>query len=163
FLLLGSAFDLSHPELLWVGGIGLVTVVIALYYYLCVTKRIYVFEPRNAAPIVVPPRMRATLMVSMGVLIAAGVAPGLLERAASRTHRQRTLLPKRRPLLLRGSPVVALQGIEKRLLRDAGGDPAVLVLARGVGDPLGQSAVSLERLEPRRDERPLAGVVVPVE
>src|SRR5204862_2688597 len=39
FLLLGAAFDPAHKELLWLGAIGLLNVVIALYYYLCVVKR----------------------------------------------------------------------------------------------------------------------------
>lgn len=83
FMLLGSAFDLSHPELLWVGGIGLATVVVALYYYLCVAKRIYVFEPRSQEAIAVPARMKVTLVVCVAALIAVGVAPQLLERSAT--------------------------------------------------------------------------------
>ena len=84
FLLLGSAFDLKHPELLWVGAIGLVTVVIALYYYLGVAKRIYVFEPRTSEPLVVPARMKVTLVVAMALLIAGGIAPRLLTESAAR-------------------------------------------------------------------------------
>jgi NADH-quinone oxidoreductase subunit N len=83
WLLLGSAFDFRHPELLWVGCVGLVTVVIALYYYLCVVKRIYVFEPRSPEPLPVPPRMRLALVVSMALLVVGGVAPQLLERTAT--------------------------------------------------------------------------------
>ena len=83
FMLLGSAFDLNHPELLWVGGIGLVTVVIALYYYLCVAKRIYVFEPRSQEPIAVPTRMKVTLVLAVAALIVVGIAPQFLERSAT--------------------------------------------------------------------------------
>jgi NADH-quinone oxidoreductase subunit N len=88
FLLLGSAFDSAHPELLWVGSIGLVTVVIALYYYLCIVKRIYVFEPKTPEPIAVTPRMRWVLGVAVASLIVVGVAPQLLERSATEVVRQ---------------------------------------------------------------------------
>ena len=55
FMLLGSAFDLAHPELLWVGASASSTVVVAPYYYLrVVLKRIYAHEPRSVAPIAVP-------------------------------------------------------------------------------------------------------------
>jgi NADH-quinone oxidoreductase subunit N len=83
WLLLGSAFDSAHPELLWVGCVGLGTVVVALYYYLCVVKRIYVFEPRSLEPIPTPPRVRVALVVSMAALIVVGVAPQFLERSAT--------------------------------------------------------------------------------
>jgi NADH-quinone oxidoreductase subunit N len=83
FMLLGSAFDLSHPELLWCGAIGLVTVVIALYYYLCLVKSVYVHEPRSLEPIAVPTRMKVTLALAMAALIVGGVAPQFLERSAT--------------------------------------------------------------------------------
>jgi len=88
FMLLGSAFDLQRPELLWLGSIGLVTVVIALYYYLRVALRIYAHEPRNDAPLVVPPRMKAALAVAMALLIVVGVAPQFLERSATEVVRR---------------------------------------------------------------------------
>ncbi len=79
FLLLGAAFDPAHPQLLWLGAVGLVNVVIALYFYLCVVKRVYVFEPRTPEPIAVPQRMKWALVVATGLLIVAGVAPFVLE------------------------------------------------------------------------------------
>jgi NADH-quinone oxidoreductase subunit N len=88
FLLLGSSFDLAHPELLTVGCIGLGTVAVALYYYLCVAKRIYVFEPRNQEPIAVPARMKVTLFLCVAALIAVGIAPQLLERSATAVVRE---------------------------------------------------------------------------
>jgi NADH-quinone oxidoreductase subunit N len=81
FMLLGAA--IAKPELLWLGVIGLVNVVIALYFYLCVVKRLYVHEPRVPTPIAVAPRLRLTLMVAIVVLIAGGLAPQLLERTTS--------------------------------------------------------------------------------
>jgi NADH-quinone oxidoreductase subunit N len=77
FMLLGSAF--GRPELFWLGVIGLANVVIALYFYLRVVKRIYVAEPRVPTPMAVPARLRFTLMAAIVVLIAGGVAPQLFE------------------------------------------------------------------------------------
>lgn len=77
FKLLGSAF--GRPELVWLGVIGLVNVVIALYFYLGVVKRIYVHEPRVPTPIGTPPRLRLALMASMVALVAGGLAPQLLD------------------------------------------------------------------------------------
>jgi NADH-quinone oxidoreductase subunit N len=88
FMLLGSAFDLGHPELLWVGSIGFVTVVIALYYYLRVVLKVYGHEPRSDAPIAVPARVRAALVVAMALLVAVGVAPQFIERSATEVVRQ---------------------------------------------------------------------------
>ena len=82
------SFDLSHPELLWVGGIGLATVVIALYYYLGVVKRIDVFEPRSQEPIAVPARMKVTLVLSVAAMIFVGIAPQFLERSATAVVRE---------------------------------------------------------------------------
>jgi NADH-quinone oxidoreductase subunit N len=94
FMLLGSSFDLAHPELLWVGCIGLGTVVLALYYYLGVVRRVYVFEPRSTEPLVVPARLKVTLVVAMLALIAVGVAPQLLERSATDVVRKLALAAK---------------------------------------------------------------------
>jgi NADH-quinone oxidoreductase subunit N len=88
FLLVGAAFDPSHKELLWLGVVGLVNVLIALYYYLGVVRRVYVFEPRSPQPIAVPAGTRATLAASMLLLIAAGVAPWLLEGTVERVVAQ---------------------------------------------------------------------------
>lgn len=77
FMLLGSAF--GRPELVWLGVIGLVNVGIALYFYLCVVKRIYVTEPRVPTPVAVPARLRLALVASMVLLIGGGIAPQVLE------------------------------------------------------------------------------------
>lgn len=80
FMLLGSA--IGKPELLWLGIIGLINVVIALYFYLRVIKRIYE-EPRTPTPVPVPARMRLALMVAVVILIAGGLAPQILERTTA--------------------------------------------------------------------------------
>ena len=81
FMLLGSA--IAKPELVWLGVIGLINVVIALFFYLSLLKRVYAHEPRVPTPIAVPTRLRLTLMIAIVVLIAGGVAPQLLERTTT--------------------------------------------------------------------------------
>ncbi len=95
FMLLGSSFDLAHPELLWVGAIGFVTVVIALYYYLLVVKRIYVFEPRSPEPLAVTGRMKVVLVLAVAALIFGGIAPGFLVRSATEVVDQLALAAAR--------------------------------------------------------------------
>jgi NADH-quinone oxidoreductase subunit N len=88
FMLLGSAFDMQHPELLWLGAVGLATVAVALYYYLCVVKRLYVFEPRSPEPVACPPRMQFALVLAVAALIFGGIAPQFLERSATEVVKQ---------------------------------------------------------------------------
>jgi NADH-quinone oxidoreductase subunit N len=102
FLLVGSAFD--RDRTIWVGVIGLVNVVIALYYYLCVVKRVYVGEPRVPTPIPVPRRMRWVLAVSIALLIAGGVAPGLLEKTTARVVAEMGFAARGRDVELRLPP-----------------------------------------------------------
>lgn len=77
FKLLGAAF--AVPELRWLVAVGLLNVVIALYYYLCVAKRLYVHEPRDDEPIAVPTRLKLAMLVATAILVAGGIAPGLLD------------------------------------------------------------------------------------
>ncbi len=86
FMLIGSVF--ARPELHWLGAVALINVVIALYYYLCVLKRVYVLEPRITETPQVPFRMRFVLTISVALLVGAGLYPGLLESAATATARQ---------------------------------------------------------------------------
>jgi len=88
FMLLGSAFDTGHPELLWLGCVGLATVVVATYYYLRVVLKIYAHEPRSDTPIVVSARMTAALVVATALLVVVGVAPQFIERSATEVVRQ---------------------------------------------------------------------------
>ncbi len=76
FMLIGSTF--GSDELRWLGLVGMVNVVIALYYYLCVIKRIYMREERHPAKSVVPLRLKVVLAISMAALVIGGIAPQFL-------------------------------------------------------------------------------------
>ncbi len=89
FMLVGSVF--AHPELRWLGVVGLINVVIAMYYYLCVVKRIYVHEPRMTTTPVIPLRMRIILTASIVAIMALGIRPQIIEN--STTEAAKELLP----------------------------------------------------------------------
>ncbi len=62
-------------------GVGLLiaaglNVVIGLYFYLCVIKRIYMHEPTDDAPIPVPAGTRALLLGLVAAMVALGIYPG---------------------------------------------------------------------------------------
>jgi NADH:ubiquinone oxidoreductase subunit 2 (subunit N) len=66
-------------------GIGAVTAVISLYFYLGVAKAIYIQEPENpanAGPIPVSDPMRLALYVCMAAIIGLGIFQGPLVNAA---------------------------------------------------------------------------------
>lgn len=77
FMLVGSAFGIE--SLRWVAVCALINVVIALYYYLTIVKRVFVYDPPNPAAPKVPLQLRFAMVASVLVLIAGGVAPALLE------------------------------------------------------------------------------------
>ena len=76
-LLLGSAF--GSPELHWLVYVGLINVVIAMYYYLCVIKRMWIHDARSPAKPVAPMRVKIALGISVLILLAGGFAPQILE------------------------------------------------------------------------------------
>ena len=76
FMLVGSAF--GRPSLRWLAVAGLINVVIALYYYLAVVKRIYMRDARSPATPAAANRMKVALVVSVALLILAGLAPGMI-------------------------------------------------------------------------------------
>ena len=87
FMLIGSAF--GDPLLRWLALVGMVNVVIALYYYLTVVKRIWMREPRGdpaTSPAAIVPtvslRTKVLLGVSMAVIILTGIAPGVVTDTA---------------------------------------------------------------------------------
>ena len=60
----------------WLALVAGVNIVISLYYYLMVAKRIYVDAPRNACPIPVSMNMRLILGVAIIGILAIGIFQG---------------------------------------------------------------------------------------
>ena len=60
----------------WLACVGAVNVVISMYYYLCVIKRMYVSEPTSDEPIVVPGAMKAALLVCIVLIFVIGIVQG---------------------------------------------------------------------------------------
>jgi NADH-quinone oxidoreductase subunit N len=67
----------------WLLAAACVNVVIGLYYYLCVVKRMYMHAPRDPSPLFVPARAKALLYALIAVLVILGVAQGPLVEAAT--------------------------------------------------------------------------------
>lgn len=77
FMLIGSSF--ADPALRWLGILSLATVVVALFYYLRIVKRIWVFEERVKTPIATPPRLQVFVILATVVLLALAIYPVVLE------------------------------------------------------------------------------------
>src|SRR5208283_2412643 len=60
----------------WLALIAGVNIVISLYYYLMVAKRIYVDSPRSASPILVSPGMQLLLSITILGIILIGIFQG---------------------------------------------------------------------------------------
>ncbi len=82
FFLVGSAFQ-KGDTLRWLVYVGLANVVIALYYYLCVVKRIWMRDARTAVAPAVPLRMKVALAAGIVALIVGGIAPQFLDRVTA--------------------------------------------------------------------------------
>ena len=61
---------------LWLALVAVVNIVISLYYYMMVAKRLYVDNPRNNSPIVVSCFMRWMLGLAMAGIILIGIFQG---------------------------------------------------------------------------------------
>ena len=59
--------------LLWLVVIGAVNVVISLYYYLLVVKRMYMHPPQGAASVSVSPLMQLTIVACLAGILVLGV------------------------------------------------------------------------------------------
>ncbi len=55
--------------------IGLVNIVIAMYYYLVVVKKMYINEPADKSPIPVPWALKATIYVCLAGVLILGIYP----------------------------------------------------------------------------------------
>ncbi len=87
FLLLRSV-ALTGPEGLLLLAAAGVNIVIGLYYYLCVIKRMYIHPPKDPSPIAVPAGTKALLYALIGAIVLLGVFPGEAVAAATRAARQ---------------------------------------------------------------------------
>lgn len=61
---------------LWLALVAAANIVISVYYYIQVAKRIYVDQPRNSTAIIVSPAMRLALGFLMAAIILIGCYPG---------------------------------------------------------------------------------------
>ncbi|MGH7275327.1 MAG: NADH-quinone oxidoreductase subunit N, partial [Nitrospiria bacterium] len=55
--------------------IGLINIVIAMYYYLVVVKKLYIAEPTDRSPIPVPWELQAVIYVSLAGVLVLGIYP----------------------------------------------------------------------------------------
>lgn len=55
--------------------VGLVNIVISMYYYLVVVKKIYISEPTDKSPIPVSPALQAVVYLSLIGVLALGIYP----------------------------------------------------------------------------------------
>ncbi len=62
-------------DLIFLLIVGLVNIVIAMYYYLVVVKKLYISEPSDPAPITVPWALKAVIYVSLAGVLALGIYP----------------------------------------------------------------------------------------
>ncbi|MEE8493685.1 MAG: NADH-quinone oxidoreductase subunit N [Nitrospirales bacterium] len=56
--------------------VGLINVVIALYYYLVVVKKMYINEPTDSSTVTVSPPIKAALAVGLAGTLLMGIYPG---------------------------------------------------------------------------------------
>jgi NADH-quinone oxidoreductase subunit N len=59
-------------------SVGVITTVVALYYYLRLLKAMFIEEPADTTPVTTPPAIGATLAVSATLLFVLGVYPNLV-------------------------------------------------------------------------------------
>ena len=79
FYLFSSIVDQGY---LWLVIIGLLMSMASVYYYLSVVKVMYMADPADDAPIVVPAGAKATLLISMIITVFLGVYPEPLSKLA---------------------------------------------------------------------------------
>ena len=66
----------------WLALIAGANIVISLYYYLMVVKRIYVDAPRSTSPIAVSPSMQGLLGLAIVGIVVIGIFQGPFLNAA---------------------------------------------------------------------------------
>ncbi|MCG3135110.1 MAG: NAD(P)H-quinone oxidoreductase subunit 2, chloroplastic [Planctomycetes bacterium] len=96
FFLLGAAY--GRPELFWLFLIGIACVVVALYYYLSIVRRIWSEEPRIRTEIRAPRRVTLTLAAVSVVLIGGAILPNLVQAPATAAVKQMGVFPGKPPV-----------------------------------------------------------------
>ncbi len=66
----------------WLALVAAVNIVISLYYYMTIAKRMYVDAPKTTTPIIVSPMMRILLILAMTGIIVIGIFQGPFTDAA---------------------------------------------------------------------------------
>lgn len=61
---------------IWLALIASANIIISVYYYLIIAKRMYADTPSSMAPILMPTHMRWLLGISMAAIVILGVFPG---------------------------------------------------------------------------------------
>jgi NADH-quinone oxidoreductase subunit N len=56
--------------------VGLINIIISLYYYLVVVKKIYVVEPTESTPLTVAPLLKTVIVASAVAVLLLGIYPG---------------------------------------------------------------------------------------
>jgi NADH-quinone oxidoreductase subunit N len=55
--------------------VGLISIVISLYYYIIVVKKMYISEPADPAPVPVPGALQAVIYVGLAGTLILGIWP----------------------------------------------------------------------------------------
>lgn len=71
---------------LWLVTIGVVTTIIALYYYLRLLKAMFIEPPVSESPVPTPPAMNVTLIVSVVLLLLLGLYPNIVLRVINQVQ-----------------------------------------------------------------------------
>jgi len=64
-----------HEGLYTLITVGLISIIISMYYYLIVVKNMYINEPADPAPIFVPGPLKAVIFISLAGTVILGVWP----------------------------------------------------------------------------------------
>ena len=87
FYVISAVVEAARTEgqgwLLCIAGIAAANVVVSMYYYLCVIKRMYMFEATDDTPIVMPSAMKVALLASVILIVIIGIYQGPFVRMAN--------------------------------------------------------------------------------
>jgi NADH-quinone oxidoreductase subunit N len=87
FYLISSIVEAASIDgygwLLVLAAAGAVNVVISMYYYLCVVKRMYMFEPTSDEPVLLPAPARIAMLACVLLVVLIGIFQGPFVRMAT--------------------------------------------------------------------------------